>query len=124
MVDWKSMTPQEVLAALESAPKVAVQRSSGWVAYSVGSFMVGFTHDEPIGKEEYLQQSGFLTIAAPQVEGPPMVHYLHEGRSLCEMSDVYGAPSDWPEGHKWVRLNDRGTTATCQGCILRRPMYR
>ena len=63
------MTPQEVLAALESAPKVAVQRSSGWVAYSVGSFMVGFTHDEPIGKEEYLQQSGFLTIAAPQVEG-------------------------------------------------------
>jgi hypothetical protein len=91
MVDWKSMTPQEVLAALESAPKVAVQRSSGWVAYSVSSSLVGFTHDEPIGDEEYLKQSGYLTIAAPVVTcggylvGMPRGTGLHTFKDDCRL---------------------------------------
>jgi len=62
-VDWKSMTPREVLAALQTAPKIAVQRDDGWVGYNVHLSRIGFTHDEPIGDEEYLQQSGYLTVS-------------------------------------------------------------
>jgi hypothetical protein len=63
-VDWKSMTPQEVLVALQSAPQVAVRQGRDWFGYGVSCSKMGFTHDEPIGEEEYLQQNGYLTINA------------------------------------------------------------
>lgn len=46
------------------------------------------------------------------------VHILRHGRTLCGMP---GVPADWPEGHKWVGLNDEGLAddATCRKCIRR-----
>ena len=41
------------------------------------------------------------------------IHVLHHGFALCNMR---GVPSDWPEGHRWVRLED-ADAATCGGCI-------
>ncbi len=43
----------------------------------------------------------------------PVVHVLHEGRALCGMPGLF--PKDWPDGHKWVRL-DEAKDATCVAC--------
>lgn len=40
------------------------------------------------------------------------VHILHEGRALCGLQ---GLPADWPDGHRWVGVEDKGR-ATCVVC--------
>jgi hypothetical protein len=32
------------------------------------------------------------------------VHRLMFGRSACMMTDLFGVPGGWPEGHKWSNL--------------------
>lgn len=46
-------------------------------------------------------------------------HILRHGYPLCAFSDL--VPRDWPEGHRWVGLEDR-KDATCARCleVLRR----
>lgn len=60
---------------------------------------------EPAGKDDP------KTLA----EWPSATHVLHEGQSLCAISSVFGVPRDWPDGHKWVSMNER-SLATCQKC--------
>lgn len=43
------------------------------------------------------------------------VHVLMQGRALCDR--VRGVPSDWPEGHKWVRAEE-ADKANCPHCIV------
>lgn len=40
------------------------------------------------------------------------VHILHHGTALCGLA---GIPSEWPEGHRWVRLEET-KRATCSAC--------
>jgi hypothetical protein len=40
------------------------------------------------------------------------VHVLCGGFALC---GIPGVPADWPDGHRWVRKEDRGR-ATCSIC--------
>ncbi len=46
--------------------------------------------------------------------GPPRVHVLHHGRTMC---GVFAGmvPRNWPDGHRWVSLPDLGE-ATCPAC--------
>jgi hypothetical protein len=43
------------------------------------------------------------------------VHVLHHGFALCGLR---GVPSEWPDGHRWVRLSEK-KRATCGVCKLR-----
>jgi hypothetical protein len=45
------------------------------------------------------------------------VHILDAGYSLCNMP---GLPSDWPEGHRWVRVEE-AKRATCYACKRKMP---
>lgn len=56
-----------------------------------------------------------MSHAEPSTESL-QVHILHEGRTLCKMSDQYGTPNMWPTGHVWVGRSDSGQ-ATCHRCI-------
>ena len=47
------------------------------------------------------------------------VHVLWEGLPLCRFQ--MGFPKDWPEGHKWTRLETWRVEATCSEC--RRTAY-
>lgn len=42
------------------------------------------------------------------------VHVLHHGLPLCRFST--GAPVFWPDGHRWVGLDDPDPV-TCTQCI-------
>jgi hypothetical protein len=56
------------------------------------------------------------TLAINQKPKPvlaPAVHILHNGRPLCGFATT--VPAQWPEGHKWVGLEDRAL-CTCRGC--------
>ena len=44
-----------------------------------------------------------------------IVHVLQGGFALC---GVEGVPGDWPDGHKWVSLQDIAD-ATCVTCLSR-----
>ena len=46
-----------------------------------------------------------------------IVHILTAGRSLCRISDRFGVPGDWPEGHKWVARDFNVDDANCEYCI-------
>ena len=52
------------------------------------------------------------------------IHLLDKGRSLCDMSDMWGVPGCWPEGHKWVSIEDhkKGPSpdgmCNCPGCLI------
>lgn len=43
------------------------------------------------------------------------VHVLDRGFAICGLP---GVPSTWPEGHRWVRLEE-ARRATCPGCKQR-----
>lgn len=45
-------------------------------------------------------------------------HILHHGLSLCSMSKRHGVPGQWPDGHRWVGLDDK-EKATCKACLGR-----
>lgn len=55
-----------------------------------------------------------LERVAPQ----DSIHILHEGISLCSMSKMHGVPGQWPEGNRWVRLEEK-EQATCKACLYR-----
>ena len=40
------------------------------------------------------------------------VHILREGYALCGLP---GIPREWPEGHRWVRVEERNRV-TCSAC--------
>jgi len=40
------------------------------------------------------------------------IHILHHGAALCGLA---GVPSEWPDGHRWVSVEDK-SRATCTGC--------
>jgi hypothetical protein len=44
-----------------------------------------------------------------------VVHILSRGVSLCDISEHYGTPNHWPDGHVWVALPER-KLATCRKC--------
>lgn len=44
-----------------------------------------------------------------------LIHVLRFGRALCP---IEGVPSDWPEGHKWVGIQQHAQ-ATCTCCAER-----
>lgn len=46
-------------------------------------------------------------------QAPPAVHVLLEGAPLCGL--LWGVPRDWPEGNRWVALNELAD-ATCPIC--------
>jgi hypothetical protein len=49
---------------------------------------------------------------------PPdlIVHLLWYGLPLCRFNT--GLPSNWPEGHRWVGLNDDDKTpVNCPECV-------
>jgi hypothetical protein len=60
----------------------------------------------------------------------PLVHVMHEGRTLCECEfDQFhlgdGPPARrWPENHKWVPLDkiDEATCKLCKGRMVPRPV--
>ncbi len=41
-----------------------------------------------------------------------IIHVLHGGVTPCAMK---GVPGEWPDGHKWVRLQD-WPKSTCHEC--------
>jgi hypothetical protein len=41
------------------------------------------------------------------------VHILQHGYALCNLE---GVPADWPEGHRWVRIEEK-KRATCRACL-------
>lgn len=41
------------------------------------------------------------------------VHFLHEGRPLCDFSEL--APAQWPAGHQWTYAG--GIGGNCKGCL-------
>lgn len=45
----------------------------------------------------------------------PVVHILHHGRPLCGAFPGK-VPRDWPEGHKWVGLDERHL-CSCGECV-------
>jgi ABC-type transporter Mla subunit MlaD len=47
-----------------------------------------------------------------------VVHILHQGLALCDQSGIPGA---WPDGHRWVAIDDDdvATRATCTVCLHR-----
>lgn len=55
-------------------------------------------------------------LASVGVESKPaaeqVIHVLDGGVSICGMP---GLPKDWPEGHRWVRINE-AHMASCEVC--------
>lgn len=45
-----------------------------------------------------------------------MIHILHEGLPICGFTTAL--PRDWPDGHRWTRLDDQAN-ATCPDCLRR-----
>ncbi len=84
--------------------------------------------EEPItqGSRGFVMQHMMGTPEAPAVEERPVhheclllnvgaikeVHILDQGFALCGLK---GVPAEWPEGHRWVRLDEK-KRATCPGC--------
>lgn len=36
----------------------------------------------------------------------PIVHILFHGFTICDMSDKYRFPGEWPHPHKWCSIGD------------------
>jgi hypothetical protein len=66
------------------------------------------TPEEPSVEERPMHLECFLL----NVGVIKVVHILYEGRALCGLP---GIPREWPEGHRWVRKEERNR-ATCSGC--------
>lgn len=45
-----------------------------------------------------------------------VVHVLRSGFAVCGFGNC--VPGEWPDGHMWVRDEDRGE-ATCADCLRR-----
>ena len=65
-------------------------------------------------------QPSFIAIDAREVPMPPATHVLWGGNVLCEDQRLRGVPRDWPEGQRWISLQDvaDGVTAPCDPCDL------
>ncbi len=71
---------------------------------------VSGTPEKPAVAERPVHLECFLLNVGAIKEG----HILHHGFALCGLE---GVPSAWPEGHRWVSVEDKGR-ATCAKCKL------
>lgn len=65
------------------------------------------------------QKLGNALYVEPKFSPTPKqdwIHILHEGLPLCGFSRE--VPGHWPEGHRWVRVED-AKDATCGGCLAK-----
>lgn len=45
-----------------------------------------------------------------------IIHILKYGSSLCNISNEYGTPNNWPAGHYWVS-EEYLKKVTCKECL-------
>ncbi|TSC91093.1 MAG: hypothetical protein CEN90_641 [Parcubacteria group bacterium Licking1014_17] len=62
------------------------------------------------------RQETYYLETRREKESSMVIHILDSGLPLCGFSRE--SPAFWPEGHKWVDVEDKGR-ATCPGCKTR-----